>query len=389
MRIKFLVFLVAFLALNIQVKAKADESLRVIMAAKDDTVKVNKVLAYAQRFLGNDNDKSAELYRVALKLSERIGFKQGSARINFNLGKIENARINYAAALTYFNNALKLHKETGNARAVGKTWLVMAAAYDYKGDIGNSAKYLLKAINLFEKYQFESELAYAYSNFGTLNHNHEDFKKAILYHKKAIDLSAKLKDTTLLVRAYGMESAALASDLQFGQSFFYASKAIELAKKIRNKAVRGEALVFYADACIDAGKLDEAINASGEAVKYSIESGQSVLYLLSSQSLADAYVRKGDFDRAIELLETIRGKSLESGDYYFIQETDEKLAEAYYSAGNYKKAYHYRGTAQETRNKLMNEKNQKTLAELEVKYQTVQKEKLIADNQLIISKKNL
>ncbi|MDQ3291446.1 MAG: sensor histidine kinase, partial [Bacteroidota bacterium] len=65
------------------------------------------------------------------------------------------------------------------------------------------------------------------------------------------------------------------------------------------------------------------------------------------------------------------------------------LAQANYLLGNYKQAYSYQDQAQVAKDSLMSEKNTELVSELEIKYQTAQKEKALSQKQLQLAQKDL
>src|SRR5690606_24480858 len=100
----------------------------------------------------------------------------------------------------------------------------------------------------------------------------------------------------------------------------------------------------------------------------------------------DYYFKQNQFEKAIENYLNSLAISEEINYTWLVQMNAEQLAIAYEKIGDYKNSLIYRKKFQAFKDQLLNEQSNKTIAELEIKFDTERKEKEIAQQQERINK---
>src|SRR6187549_1996265 len=90
-----------------------DSSYQHLMAAKDDTSKVNQLHAYAQELLDKDNKKARGIYTITLGLSAKLNYDLGTATAYRKIGYINGQEGQYLDAIDCFRKAIAYY-EKGN-----------------------------------------------------------------------------------------------------------------------------------------------------------------------------------------------------------------------------------------------------------------------------------
>ena len=84
-----------------------------LMAAKDDTAKVNGLHDYAQELLDKDNNKAGNVYKISLALSRKLNYDLGIATAYRKIGYINGQQGQYLDAIDFFRKAIAFY-EKGN-----------------------------------------------------------------------------------------------------------------------------------------------------------------------------------------------------------------------------------------------------------------------------------
>jgi signal transduction histidine kinase len=138
-------------------------------------------------------------------------------------------------------------------------------------------------------------------------------------------------------------------------------------------------IISYGDSCEKAIPIiKKAINI---AIKRQIDFDRMSLYSL----LAGIYVRLKEYDQAIETIEPIIKEGVQKGFGSQLTWAYNSLEMAYEKKGEYEKSLEIAKKMHILQDSLLNIEKIKSLDELEVKYKTVEKDKMIAVNNLEMS----
>lgn len=140
---------------------------------------------------------------------------------------------------------------------------------------------------------------------------------------------------------------------------------------------------------IFANKLDpENIPRYKEAVRISDSMQSYNSYLHTTFALANVYNAIGEPEKGIPYLKNAEQTFLELGKPSQLQDIYTVLTQTNAQAKNYKEAYTYKVLQASLKDSITSEKMQRNIAALEIKFDTEKKEHEIAEQKLIIEKKN-
>jgi signal transduction histidine kinase len=366
-----------------------DISLTGILNARNDTAKVDKIIAYAKTIMSSDHEKSSELFKKALSISFDLDYKAGIGTSLLNMGRIKGQGAKYQESIQLFHQAIGNFGKVGMDREICSSQLGLGTTYELIGKRDSAVYYYMTAIKVLEEKQYLPELSKAYLNMGTLYNNAKAFPKAILFENKALSIAQSLRDTMMLSVIYSGLSLAYSNDHKMTEAYNAASRALDLAKAKNNPFMLARAYDNFGRASVALDRLDEAIEAGNQAIKYSLQANDINTYFTASISLAKAYENTGNYKAQIPVLENALDKCKEVKNILYGDDIYESLAMAYYNVGNYKKSADILTAIYLYRDSVFSKENSQLVAEFEVKYKMAQKEKALSDKQLQIAQKDL
>ena len=207
-----------------------------------------------------------------------------------------------------------------------------------------------------------------------------------MYADLAIEYAKKAKDTVQISQSYSVKYIGLYECLDQREELnFVADQEVKYAELSGHNRLKMSAYIDKCDALIEIGENEEAIIylEKANACLGAVESDLSVLY--GHSAIGNLYNKLGDFEKAAE--HHLFGFDLakEGGMGDFMLRLSRNLSDDYYQLGDYKSAADYAlifGDSTEVTYEALLEEE---FALAEAKYNTVAKDKEIAEQKLTIS----
>ena len=369
------------------------------MSLKDDTSRVNKLIAYGKTLLDQDNTKAIGIYEKCVQLSKRLRYDDGTAMSYRRIGYIHGQEGRYQKAIDYYHLAIAYYQKSKSIKDLLIVYNNLGANYRQLGKGDSAIHYYFAAINLIEGYPLDSEdeesrndilntHALLHENISTMYGNMENVPKALAYGKKAIQIATQIKDSVRLALAMISTSNAYYVDKNFAQSLAMARQAAAIADAIQRPIPQAKAYHLLSVSYTGMQKPDSAIYAAKKSMGYAKDSDLQ-LYLTSLMDLADAYHDKKEYAKEEALLKEASQLFESLDNVAFGRNLYEKLSDAKYAMGDYKAAYDFYVKAIVYKDSMMSKENRDVVARLETEYQTAQKEKTLSQNLLQLAQKDL
>lgn len=282
-------------------------------------------------------------------------------------------------------NARKINYIRGEGIALSK----LALVHYLLGNYDKSTEFHIQSINFFTQHNMKLELADAYGEFG-YQLKRRDMQKANEYMIKAIDLGIKIENNeTLLSKLFDNYAVLKEMENKLDSALYYATKALEI--KFKNNDTIGIPFSLNKIAGIHALKKD-----FNQAFRYL---STSDFYRKKEQGffgIAENLSLRADFFKA--------QNKIDSALYYYIQTNELAKSLNYnyliaYSLQNISELYENKNDSRNAlkffkdyilfRDSLDNLEKNSRIAQLEIAYETEQKDKLIAQSELEIQQRNL
>ncbi|NPV12595.1 MAG: hypothetical protein HPY57_12485 [Ignavibacteria bacterium] len=286
--------------------------------------------------------KSKSIFEENLVRAKSIGYKSGEAKALNILAIIYYLMGNYEKSTEFNIQSLKIFEEI-------KEYEELANAYGEYGyqmkrrELAKAHQYMLKGIQIAEKYKLSKPtLAKLYDNFGVLKEMEGKVDSALLLYNKALKLKYDLYDSIGIPFSLNKIANAKALQGKFKEAYTILNQSDKFRAKEKNDFGKADNLAYYGDFFTMEGKIDSAIKYYQSSLDLSLKNGYTFLIEYCYRQLSDLYEKKSDFKNA------------------FI---------------NFKKYSAYKDS-------ITNLSTNQRIAELELAFETSEKDKLIAQQQL-------
>ncbi len=297
---------------------------------------------------------SAEYYfKKTLELSRKNRHKVIEVRSTNNLGMLNWNQGNFKIALNYFLEGLKLNENLPQDKKIKNSIFYNNIGLIYQ-ELNLNDKALVyhkKAYEARKKDNQFKEQASSLNNIGICYHSMNKNEEALLHYKKGLKIAF---DSNNLIDYYKITENignVLQTEKRFRESILYYEKVLQIKDSV---AVNPKTFLGVYTG------LSSAYNEIGNPNKGSF------------------YGKKG-----LEILK-------ENPDYnHFSASLFQQMARSSYMLGDFEKGEYYNNEFAAILKKNFSDENAKSIADLEIKYQTANKEKLLAENKAKLLKNEI
>jgi two-component system sensor histidine kinase UhpB len=333
--------------------------------------------------LGNINNEQGSFnealrnYSAALKINEEIGNNKGIASSYNNVGMIYNKQGNYAEALKYYFASLKISEKIGIKSRIATSYNNIGNTYKNQGNNSEALKYLLLSLKIREELGDKKGIANSYTNIGNIYRDQGDYSEALKIHQ----LSLKIKEEIGDKKGTGMSYNSIGNIYNIQGNYSEALKNYETSLKIKEEigdksgianTYKNIGTIYY-----DQGNYLEAlknyqaslvicdgINDQKGIASINVNLGQLNIKLKKLDE-ARKYLKNGlELSKKLGVKEVIKDAYLGLTDLDSIEGNHNQALEHFMQYTIYKDS-------------LLNESNNKVIAEMKTKYETEKKDKEI------------
>lgn len=323
-------------------------------------------------------DKTIELAEKTRELCKKAGEKYDEGKTLEDLAYYYCLKTQFHKGIEFCNEALKVYK-SAKIDNVQTVYSFMGAVYNELGELDKALEYSLKAVALSEKYPEVSYTTIDLYNFtGVIYRDLKKYNEALSYFEKAVAMSKKINNQGMLsfYEANAAEVALLAGNNNRAK---YHLSQIEKKDHLINDPQFINALITLTKSHI---KLKNDKKADKYALiiqqifnKYDATVDESEARVGFSSALMSYYFHKKEFDlcRKYTLIykdDVSKRKSKRKimNAYHMLFKIDSAQTNFKSALGHYKMEMLYKDS-------IFNEVKNKQLTELQVKYESDEKEK--------------
>ena len=381
-----------FLATNVFAQ---DTELKRLLSMKDDTVKVQQLSAYAKKVVHKDHELSRKASSALLKISEELNYPRGVATGYSYLAFIALQEEDHVSATDLYNKAITWYRKANDERGVAKCLGNMADLYESSGKGDKAIDARLQAVNILEKLlptaankaDVMHGLAIQYNNFAT---TYSDLflntEKSLEYLVKAEGICRQAKDTPQLLEVLSNKTALLTGAGRLTEALKSGREAFYISKVTDDNFLLSHGAYSYGFVLSEMNRMDSATLLLRQAVDYGKKSGSDYAVLTSTIGLGLALAKQGSYKEEIAILLDAFHNVASVGAIKYKADIENELAKAYFHLGDYKSAYQHLESRYLYRDSVIKLANNNIIAEKETKYQTAQKEKELAQKELLLQR---
>lgn len=315
-----------------------------VFAQKDLKQEIDSIIDIRFEEIVAHPKESVQIYEKYIAIAEQEGNKEAIARLytkltlaHYYLGNYEKST-EYSITATKLFGELQMWDQMGNQQC--ETGYMMK-----RRDLDRAFDYMRQGLVLVKEYGDDGLLARNYNNFGVLHEMKEDIDSALYYYKSGLKLVEKLGDTLAIPYSLNNIFEALLMADQPDSALSYLERTAEIRHRNKDEMGITENYVLY----------------------------------------GDYYVKKGDYNRAIESYQEALRRAKTHQYLYLMQYAAQKISESYEVMGDQGSALEYYKLATHYNDSLVNTETNKSIAELEIRYETEKKEKELAQQEVILA----
>ncbi|TJZ61495.1 tetratricopeptide repeat protein [Sphingobacterium olei] len=371
-----------------QSPVQVDSLWRQVLAIKNDSLRAVEVCKMAHTFYDTGNKPAME---KAITMARKIfvNTKPVSAEVELLrlLADVHGDAGDATKRILYSDSIIFVSKKAAYKLGEGIGYMEKAMAYALDGNMDEALKLIKPAIIIFEEQKDDELLANAYKMMGNLLVQSRKAKEAISSYKLSANILEKIKKHGNAGLVYGNMVRAFLTIGEKDSALFYN----EVAKKMAIHVSPGHSLHFMVN--MSEAEL-QTIKGNFSLADAAADKALAIAQLLNNPGMLGGFYtikaniakEKGNYNEAIkyDLLSIELNKK--SGSFAQLVNSYFNLSKSYYWAGRYKEAYDARVTYMQLNDSLFSEKSASEINDLNVKYETSQKEKQIAEQELKIQK---
>ena len=323
------VFALAFSAIAQQDGSsnQIDSLLKVLSTAKQDSNRVNTLVAISRQYLYINTDEGIRYGRQALQLADTLKFPSQIAAANSILGSNYVNAAEYAKGLEHEYVALGIYEQLGDSAKQAVLLQNIGVAHQRARNSEEALKYEKRALAMFFALRDSNGVAALYNNIANVYRRKGMTDSVLFYNLKSLEMFQLINDPYGTARMIGNIANYYADEGMFGSAMFYYFDAIRRERALehaegmtRNLGNLGETYLEIAndttgkiasDSLIPKGKaanLKLAIEYLEQAVALSDQQQLIDYYLEYTEALSNAYYAAGRTKEAFDLYQKFVAK---------------------------------------------------------------------------------
>ena len=192
---KLLLAIIFFLTIPLNIFAQNNQKIfESFLTIQTDGVRFDSLMSLGNRLEFDDKNISLRSYQELLKIAQKLGDKNRTARALYLLGCEEQVFERNELAIKYLQQSYKLYDELKLYKKLIKCSNKIAQVLDSQQDHKSAFEYFEKTLTLSLKHDFPEYAAYSYISMANYQNGRlGDYKNALENYKKGIALCKKLK----------------------------------------------------------------------------------------------------------------------------------------------------------------------------------------------------
>jgi len=336
------------------------------------------------------NDKAMDVYLSNPKLAAQL-LEKAAAKTNTAENKsLKGLTLNNQAILKRMNGEfLESKKMSEKALTYSNTSVVKASIYNNLGACNRSLgsyeqaiKYYLSALKLYEKRKDSKKQGTVDNNIGLVFSDLQQFEKAKAYHKKALAVFTKIKDKKGLSESYNNLAIVLASQDSLAKAGDFFRKSLRIEEGLKDKKGIAESLNNVGGVHYYLGAIDSALYyfKKSAAMERALKNFSGVA--ASYNNIAMVYIENKKLPSAKQYIDSAYSYSEKSKVATDLLASLDNYRQYHEASNNFAEANKMMKKYYAIKDSLQKQTSVKDLNELETKYQTAKKEKMLLEKEI-------
>lgn len=367
----------------------ADSLYRLVQRQPADTATVLACFDYGDRFYPDQPDSAAFYYKKGLAAARQLRYLRGVARFTSHYVNILNLRGEYAKGLHLVTQAAAIYRALKDEKNLVIAYNNIGNQYHELGNFSAAASHYLQALALAEKTQHTAALNKVYNNLASIFLSMEDYGKSYQYAAKACELARQRRDTPRIASALVNLGYAQTKLGRYHQGEATFMEVIQLGRYLGDST-------YVMDGLINSGSIYSDMNQHQKALRQ-YEKTMAITDVYPDQDYR-LYAQLGYGQELLKTGQPARADTIIASTITLARkmQANDELRQTYFTAAEIKEALnqpvqalHYRKLYEALNDSLLGASTRKHVEQLEVAYQTAQKDKELAEKKLLLAEKDV
>ncbi len=283
----------------------------------------------------------------------------------------------YSKAIEYMQEALEIYTEEDDQPNIAKCYNNIGNIYNKLNLYNKAMEYHLLSLKLEEEQNDEKGIISSLNNIGNVLQNIDEFNQALQYYQNALDLSYQIKDNESIGITLNNIGNIYLTQEKFESALDYYNQSLVIKEEIADDS--GIATTYN-----NIGMAYQGLGSTAEALKNHDISLNMMKKLKNGNGIASAYFHIGiihfeesDFEKASFYINNALSYAKNYDNKQILLSSYKILEKIYYKQADYNKAYSTMKLYTQLKDDLFSLQTQKAVTELQIRYETEQKEKEI------------
>lgn len=186
-------------SLSVLAQDKETERLEELLrASKNDTTKVNVLIALAEKYNKESPLKARRFVQDALALANDIKYTEGIIKSADYLGSLYHTQKSYTQAINYYNQALSYKENKKDQVGIADSYNKLGNSLILQDEIDQGIQYFKRALRIRQSLGDAKGVAGILTSLGSAYYKKNDYAESITYHREALAISDSLTDRQLI-----------------------------------------------------------------------------------------------------------------------------------------------------------------------------------------------
>lgn len=225
----------------------------------------------------------------SLKLYESLGDKRGQSKVLNNLALVLLEQKEYERSRDFSLRSIRLKRECGDSLGVANSILALAEYNRLIGKFPEALRLSQTALNRYKGLRNDWGICYAFYQIGEIYQDEKKYTLASTYYYDAVRMGRFMNDHQQIINIYKRMGQLFLASQKFDSAYTYFHKTLHLSRQRNNRSNEMQVHQFLADYYVAIGNLDSALyyTRTAAAIEREIFSNQRREQIATMQMLYD------------------------------------------------------------------------------------------------------
>jgi signal transduction histidine kinase len=354
-----------------------------------DTLSIYRRIEQAKEVLNSDPGMAIGLLKQTWTDSRAIYYTNGIVQSLLSMGKAYTVMARYDEGLLVWQEGLKsIYLGGGDHRLLVSFYSNMGVVHSIKGAYPESLDILFMALKLAESVPSnDPAIATVYNNIASvfLKIPNTPPEKINHYLERGAFHARQANDDKLLSGILANMGTMYVQQRDWDKSKQLFDSALNIAVQKGLVETQYSLLLSIGELYLSGGKTEPGLRYLERAQKLDPKKVNSYYRTLADLRIGEAYAQLKDYNKALRFIQKADTASREAGNLSSLPQIYDSYSRLYKKMGNHEKALEYYQLYAGMNDSILKQNSLNYISEMEIKYQSAQKEKEIVKNKLTIS----